>query len=1148
MAENNFVHLHCHSEYSLLDGAARVKGLVHRAAELGMPAVAITDHGSMFGVIDFYRAALEAGVKPILGCEVYVAPRSRLQKEARKDDFQYHLVLLAENETGYRNLMRLVSAGYLEGFYYKPRVDRELLEAHHEGIIALSACLAGEIPSLLLNGQVEQARETARYYRDLFSPDRFYLELHDHGMSEQKTVNKALIALAREENIPLVASNDVHYLSRSEATVHDVLLCIQTGKTVDETERMKFESHEFYFKTADDMAALFSEYPEALQNTLAIAERCLVTRDFNLRRLPEYSLPPGRDADSYLEELCAAGMKRRYSEVTAPMQERLDYELKVIEQMGFSHYFLIVWDLIEFSKKNGVLVGPGRGSAAGSLVAYSLGITNIDPLKYGLLFERFLNPERISMPDIDIDFCDDKRDRVLNYVCEKYGQERVAQIITFGTMAARAAVRDVGRALAIPYAEVDRIAKLIPNEPKMTIDKALKQSKELQSLVKEEHYRRLLDTSMAVEGMPRHASTHAAGVVIAGEPLVNDVPLYRAGDSGVVTQFPMGTLEDLGLLKMDFLGLKTLSIIGEALDNIERRQGLKIDIDEISPDDSATFVLLSQGETTGIFQLESVGMRSALRDLMPNKFEDIIAVVALYRPGPMEQIPTFVQSKHGRKEIRYAHPVLEPILNETYGVIVYQEQIMEIAARMAGFTLGQADLLRRAIGKKKKDILDEQRELFIEGCLKNGYNSDLAEDIYNLILKFADYGFNKSHAAAYALIAYQTAYLKTNYPVEFMAAIMTVYYANSDKIALYIADCRRMGIELLPPDINESENHFTVVGDKKIRFGLAAVKNVGQGAIDSIVAARQEKPFISLRDFASRVDLRLCNRKVLESLIKCGAFDSLGGHRAQYLAAVDDSLSQGQATQRERDNGQISMFSLMDSSVQEEMLHDTLHEIEPFNDRERLSLEKEILGLYISGHPLEPYRPILEGLKSMTRCAELGEVGDNKHVKVGGIIVEVSRYFTKKKQEMAFVRLEDLTGSVELVVFPDLYEKSGELLLEDSMVVVAGRTDVKEEEDIKILAEALSPLNRIQKYYRLVIGESHTQELLKNLKDTLTAENGEVPVCLYFEEDQKTLMLEENLWIRDHPSCLKRLENLLGPGSVKEQERGDHGLFGPEGY
>ncbi len=1131
---DNFVHLHCHSEYSLLDGAAKITEMVKRAAKLGMPALAVTDHGTMFGLVDFYREAIKAGIKPILGCEVYVSPRSRFKKEVKIDDSQYHMTLLAENNRGYRNLMRLVSSGFLEGFYYKPRVDRALLEECREGIIALSACLAGEIPTLILQGQVEKAYEAACYYRDMFGKENFFLELHDHGIPDQKKVNEVLLKISNDEGIPMVAANDVHYLSKEDAEVHDVLLCIQTGKTVDETERMQFESDQFYFKTAEEMKELFAEYPGALSNSLLIAERCNVEKDFSKRYLPEFHLPKQEDPDAYLRKICHDGIKKRYPEITPEIEKRLEYELQVIQQMDYAHYFLIIWDLIEYAKKEKIIVGPGRGSAAGSLVAYSLGITNIDPLKYSLLFERFLNPERISMPDIDIDFCDDRRDKILQYVCEKYGQERVAQIITFGTMAARAAVRDVGRALAVPYADVDKIAKLIPNEPKMTIEKALAQSKELQALYKEEHFRQLLDMSMAVEGMPRHASTHAAGVVIAEEPLINFVPLYKTTDNTIVTQFPMGTLEDLGLLKMDFLGLKTLSIIGEALENIEKRHGKSIYIDKIPLDDSKTFELLSRGETTGTFQLESSGMRSVLRELMPNKFEDIIAVVALYRPGPMEQIPVFVQSKHGKRQIKYAHPVLEPILNETYGVIVYQEQIMEIAARMAGFTLGQADLLRRAIGKKKMEILDEQRQLFINGCLENGYSEDLAAEIYDLILKFASYGFNKSHAAAYAMIAYQTAYLKANYPVEYMAALMTVYYSNSDKVALYIDDCKRMDIELLPPDINESETHFTPVGENRIRFGLAAVKNVGIGAIESIVRARQEKPYISMRDFSSRVDLRSCNRKVLESLVKCGAFDSLGGHRAQYLNILEDVLAQGQSVQRERENGQISMFSLMEDSVQEEFLTDKLNDIEPFSDKERLSLEKEMLGLYISGHPLESYRLILENIPNLTPCAELATAGDNRSVKVGGIIVAVRNFYTKKNKQMAFVKLEDLTGSVELVVFPDIFESHSGYLQEDSLLLVEGRTDLKEEEDVKILAESIKPLNREKKYYRLIISEEHNSTVLQDLKDTLVAENGEVPVCLFFKNDHKLLMLKEEYWIRDHPSTRRRIEALLGPEAVIE--------------
>ncbi|NLY39711.1 MAG: DNA polymerase III subunit alpha [Firmicutes bacterium] len=1131
-----FVHLHVHTEYSLLDGAARINQIIERAAALNMPAVAITDHGVMFGVVDFYRAAKGAGINPVIGCEVYVAPRSRLQKEPHLDDHQYHLVLLAENQTGYRNLMELVSAGYLEGFYYKPRVDRELLEKHAAGLIALSSCLAGEIPALLMRGELEKARAAARYYRDLFGPDNFYLELQNHRLPEQAAVNSRLKQLAREEGIPLVATNDVHYLKREDAAVHDVLLCVQTGKTVNDPERMKFETDEFYFKSAREMAALFPDCPEALENSVRIAERCHVDFSFEQIYLPLYELPEGKNEDEYLRELCLEGLQKRYPAVTAELTERLEYELAVIRQMGYSSYFLIVWDLIRFARQNNVPVGPGRGSAAGSLVAYCLMITDLEPMRYSLLFERFLNPERISMPDIDIDICDDKRDLILQYVQEKYGRDRVAQIITFGTMAARAVVRDVGRALGISYGEVDRIAKMIPAEPGMSIPKALEQSKELKEACQDERYKKLLDLSQALEGLPRHASIHAAGVVIGREPLVNFVPLFKTSDGTVVTQFPMGTLEALGLLKMDFLGLKTLNVIRETLDNIKRTHGRTIILEAIPLDDGATFELLSRGETTGIFQLESSGMRNVLRELQPNKLEDIIAVNALYRPGPMEQIPTFIASKHGKVPVHYQHPILEPILKETYGVIVYQEQIMEIAAKMAGFSLGQADLLRRAIGKKKEKILKEQQERFVQGCLKNGHSKKVAVGIYDLILKFASYGFNKSHAAAYALVAYQTAYLKANYPVEFMAAQMTVYYANSDKVALYIADCRRQGIEVLPPDINESETNFTVVAGNRIRFGLSAVKNVGLGAIESILAARREKPFRSLRDFCSRVDSRQCNRKVLESLIKCGAFDSLGGHRAQYLACLDEVLAQGHAAQRERENGQISMFSLMDESSREDLLQDQLPDLAPFTEKERLAMEKEMLGLYISGHPLEEYRPLMNQMSSLTECATLKEVGDNRKVTVGGIVTAARSLYTKKGKPMAFITLEDLTGSVEVIVFSDLYEKQTALFQEDSLLIIKGRTDIKEEEEPKIIAESATPLPREPKQLLLKLGDRRDLALLARLKQILLEEAGPMPVCLYFAREKKLILLPEKYWVRDDPECRRRLELLLGEDAVKLED------------
>ena len=1136
-----FVHLHVHTEYSLLDGAARIVKLVEKAQKLGMPAVAITDHGSMYGVIDFYKAAKQSGIKPILGCEVYVAPRSRFQKEPGRDDFKYHLVLLAKNLQGYRNLMKIVTAGYLEGFYYKPRVDRELLEKYNEGLIALSACMAGEIPELLLAGEEERALQAALWYRDTFGPGNFYLELQDHGLADQKELNQKLLKLGEKTGIPLVATNDVHYLERSDAAAHDVLLCIQTGKSVEDPNRLKFEGSEFYFKDAEEMKETFNTFPsEVLDNTLRIAAEVELDFSFDRMHLPPYDIPLSyRDAGEYLRALCYEGLAQKYPQVTTELKERLDYELDVINKMGFAGYFLIVWDFVRFAHKNGILVGPGRGSAAGSLVAYTLSITNIDPLRYGLLFERFLNPERVTMPDIDIDFCYERRDEVIRYVVEKYGEDRVAQIITFGTMAARLAVRDVGRALNISYGETDRIAKMIPFEPGMTIDRALEMNKELAELYKnEERIRLLVDTSRAVEGLPRHASTHAAGVVISGEPLVEHVPMQKTADNIVVTQFPMNILEELGLLKMDFLGLRTLTIMGEALRqiNIRRGENEKLRLENIPLDDARTYELLSQGETAGVFQLESSGMRSVLRDLRPGKFEDIIAVVALYRPGPMEQIPVFIESKHGQKPIKYLHPDLEQVLKETYGVIVYQEQIMEVAARMAGFTLGQADLLRRAIGKKKKEILDEQRLIFVQGVVKKGYPKKLGEDLYDLIVKFASYGFNKSHAAAYALIAYQTAYLKANYPLEFMAALLTGVMSSSEKVALYIADCRRQGIEILPPDVNESDVNFTVVGEKRIRFGLAAVKNVGRTAIETIIETREkEGKFTGLQDFCNKVDLRTCNRKVVESLIKSGAFDSLGGLRSQYLNIMDEALNKGHQLQKDRLNGQISMFSYLGDTASHVSASDDLPPIPEFSPKEKLLLEKEMVGLYISGHPLNQYSLIMENLRGVVSVAELSEVGDRRSVAVAGMISAVRTIYTKKGRPMSFLKLEDLTGEVEVVVFSDVHEKYQQDLQEDRVVLIRGSTDYKEEEEVKIICKDILffPVEPSQLFIRIE-GEKPLGELVA-LKDILSSYPGGTPVYLYFEKSGKLLLTGQECWVREDDELYRRIRELLGPDCLKSR-------------
>lgn len=1136
----NFVHLHVHTEYSLLDGAGRIKDLVNIAEKQGMSALAITDHGVMYGVVEFYMAAKKAGIKPIIGCEVYVAPRSRLDKEAQLDDYQYHLVLLARDNEGYANLIKLVSCGFIEGFYYKPRIDFELLELYSKGLIALSGCLAGEVPSLILKGKDEKAEQVASLYRSLFGKDGFYLELQDHKLPEQENLNRSLVKLARKLEISLVATNDIHYCRRSDAEIHDALLCVQTAKRVEDEDRLRFGSEEFYFKDASEMSALFKGIPEALKNTERIAEMCNVEFDFSSTHLPRYSLSPGSTAKEYLRSLCEEGLRKKYSQVTMELKERLDYELKIIDQMGYSSYFLIVWDFVRYALENGILVGPGRGSAAGSLVAYVLSITSIDPLRYGLLFERFLNPARVTMPDIDIDFCYENREKVINYVVEKYGSDHVAQIITFGTMAARGAVRDVGRVLNFAYGDVDRIAKLIPFELGMTIDKALEQSEELKDLRdKDDRCRRLLDMSRAVEGLPRHASTHAAGVVISKEPLVNYVPLQKmfqkGSDDVIVTQFPMGTLERLGLLKMDFLGLRTLTVMEETVKNVKRRIGKELSLTQLPLDDSKTFILLSQGEAAGVFQLESSGMRSVLKELKPNKFEDIIAVVALYRPGPMEQIPTFIKNKHNQELISYPHPDLKPILEETYGIMVYQEQIIQVAAKMAGFSLGRADLLRRAIGKKKKEILDEQRLLFVEGCINNGYDRRVADHLYDLILKFASYGFNKSHAAAYAMIAYQTAYLKANYPLEFMAALLTGSMSSSNKVALYIADCRRQGIKVLPPDVNESFENFTVTGENLIRFGLAAVKNVGLGAIRSIIEVREKQGrFKSLRDFCNKVSLRLCNKKALESLIKSGAFDFLGSGRARLLAILDKTVLGGQAFQKEKNSGQLSVFSLID--IKEEEPVDSLPDLPEFSAREMLAMEKDMLGLYISGHPLEQYAPVLERMPKLVRCRELIEKGDQSQATIGGVVQAVRVIYTKQGRQMAFLTIEDLTGTIEVIIFSNLYERYHESIKENKFLVIKGKVDIKEEDEAKLICERIIPLPEEPMQLFLKINGHCQFPTLMSIKELLQQAQGAVPVYLYFEKEKKMILTEAEYWATESADLIQNLEKLLGEGNVKLQE------------
>ena len=1146
----NFVHLHVHTEYSLLDGAAKIKDVVAKAKELGQPAIAITDHGTMYGVINFYKECIKQGIKPIIGCEVYVAAGSRFAKDGRKDDNSYHLVLLAKDNSGYKNLMKLVSLGFTEGFYYKPRIDMELLEKYNEGLICLSACLGGEIPQYIMQNRYEEAMECTQKLVNIFGKENFYLELQDHGIMEQKQVNPKLMELANKFDLKMVVTNDVHYTSREDSASHDVLLCIQTAKCIDDTDRMKFPNDEFYLKSRQELEQGFIHLQKALDNTVEIAEKCNVDFDFDTTHLPPYPVPDGETLDSYLLKLCEQGIRSHYSEITQEVQQRLELELNVIKKMGYSGYFLIVWDFIKFAKENDILVGPGRGSAAGSIVAYSLGITNIDPLKYDLLFERFLNPERVSMPDIDIDFCYERREEVISYVVEKYGEDKVAQIITFGTMAARAAVRDVGRALGIPYSDVDKIAKLIPTELNMTIDKALKIEPTLKRLYEEdETIKKLLDVSLSLEGMPRHSSTHAAGVVISKEPLTEYVPLQSV-ENGVVTQFPMGTLEDLGLLKMDFLGLRTLTIINNAVKIIEGVHGKKINIDKIPYDDEKTFELLTEGKTLGVFQLESSGMRNVLKELKPSKFEEIIAVVALYRPGPMEQIPTFIKSKHKQIPITYPHEKVKSVLEETYGIMVYQEQIMRVASDLAGFSLGQSDILRRAIGKKKSDVLAQQRKIFVSGCLNNGLDEKLAIHVYDLIVKFADYGFNKSHAAAYAVLAYQTAYLKANYPTEFLAAMLTGVMGTADKVALYIDDCRNLSKEVLPPDINESLKNFTVVDGDKIRFGLLAVKNVGNNIIDDIINERQENgQFKSMDDFVSRV--YNLNRRVIESLVKAGAFDTINPNRAQLLNCTDMIINYAEGIRKEKESGQMSMFDIFSETEEQKLV---LPELPEFSSKEQLALEKEALGLYISGHPLNDYLDIYT--KGVSNTLELKELPDNRRVKIAGTVSTCKKIFTKAGKPMAFIELEDMYGVVEVVVFTDQFEKHLPKLLGEEPIVVQGRVSIKEEEDPKIVCQEIYEItdnfgrgvyhNKEESNGNIVVRElgatidspkklflklAYNEELMAKINRMIEVAKGDSEAFFFLAESGKVIKIHGKVEITD--SLLQCLGELVGKENVK---------------
>lgn len=1168
---SGFIHLHVHTEYSLLDGAARINDVVRKAASLDMPALAMTDHGVLYGAVDFYKRCRDEGIKPILGCEVYVAPRTIRDRTPKVDDNLYHLVLLAENKTGWQNLIKLVSLSFTDGFYYKPRVDKEVLARHSKGLIALSGCVAGEVPTHILNDNPKQAREVAATYLDIFGRGNYFLEIQDHGMPEQRKVNREMAKIAREMEIPLVASNDVHYVEKEHAQIQDVLLCIQTGKTIDDEDRMKFDSQELYFKSAQEMSALFAELPSALANTVEIADRCNVELEFGRLHLPDYRVPDGHTAESYLRELCWRGVKWRYGFTfdcqtvkkhsgserielqpgCKTVKKRLEYELSIIEKMGYAEYFLIVWDFINFARKERILVGPGRGSAAGSLVAYCLGITNIDPLRYGLLFERFLNPERVSMPDIDVDFCFERRGEVINYIIDKYGEDKVAQIITFGTMAARAAIRDVGRVLNMPYSEVDKVAKLVPLEIGMTIEKALSTSQELSELrEKDPQVKKLIDMAAGIEGMPRHASTHAAGVVIARKPLINYVPLYRVSENkgtgyrssnGVLdvqgrttittTQFAKEQVEELGLLKMDLLGLRTLTVLGEAVRLVKESTGEEINIDEIPLDDDRTYEMLCRGEGVGVFQLESSGMRTLLRDLKPETFEDIIALVALYRPGPLGSgmVDDFVKSKHGQKKVTYLHPKLEPILKDTYGVILYQEQVMRIASDLAGFTLGEADLLRRAMGKKKPEIIAGLREQFIQGAEKNNVEGSIAGKIFDLMEYFAGYGFNKSHSAAYAMVAYQTAYMKANYPHQYMAALLTSVQDNTDKVVVYVAECKRMGIEVLPPDVNESVQNFVVVGDK-IRFGLAAVKNVGLGAVEAIIKARkQDGPFKSYDDFCSRLDTRVVNRRVMEGLIRGGAFDTLGYKRAQLMAALEEGLEVAHQAQKERESGQLSLLDLCADSLRE-VFKINIPEVEEYPKEKLLAMEKETLGLYISGHPLDKYRNILEDFVSCY-AMDISGVAEQTEVTLGGIISAVKKISTRKGDPMAFVTLEDPTGSVETVVFPDTYAKSGYILEIDTPVLLRGRVSGSGDE-AKVIAQELCTLEDAGRELFLRFTRI-TPDIVSYVRQVLRRYRGFSPVYLYFPRENRLAKAGDEFRVNLDSAAVNELQRILGIDNVK---------------
>lgn len=1144
-----FTHLHVHTEYSLLDGSSKIKELAVRAKELGMDSMAITDHGAMYGVIDFYRAAREAGIKPILGCEVYVAPGSRFDREnVHGEDRYYHLVLLAENNEGYQNLMKIVSKGYVDGFYYKPRVDMEVLKTYHKGIIALSACLAGEVPRFLARGLYEEAKEAVLKYQEIFGRGNYFLELQDHGIPMQRQVNQGIIRLSRELDIPLAATNDCHYINAEDWEAHDILLCIQTGKKVADENRMRYEGGQYYVKSEEEMRELFSYIPEAIDNTAKIAERCNVEIEFGVTKLPRYEVPEGYDSWGYLNHLCSEGFKERYPEDDGTLKERLEYELGVIKSMGYVDYFLIVWDFINFARSHGIAVGPGRGSAAGSIVSYCLKITNIDPIRYQLLFERFLNPERVSMPDIDVDFCYERRQEVIDYVVEKYGKDQVAQIVTFGTLAARGVIRDVGRVMDLPYSLCDQVSKMVPAELNITLDLALKKNPELKGLYDtDEQVHKLIDMSRRLEGLPRHTSMHAAGVVISRTNIDEYVPLSRGSDGTITTQFTMTTLEELGLLKMDFLGLRTLTVLQDAVAMIQKDHGVKLDLDHIDFNDKKVMESIGTGKDDGVFQLESGGMKSFMKELKPESLEDIIAGISLYRPGPMDFIPKYLKGKNDPAAITYTCPQLEHILKPTYGCIVYQEQVMQIVRDLAGYTLGRSDLVRRAMSKKKADVMARERKNFVygneeegvKGCAANGIDEKTANQIFDDMTDFAKYAFNKSHAAAYAVVAYQTAYLKYYYPREFMAALMTSIMDNVTKVSEYILACRNMGIGILPPDINEGVSGFSVSGNS-IRYGLSAIKSVGRAVVDVIISERETGgPFSTLEDFVSRMSNREVNKRTLESFIKSGSLDSLPGTRKQKLYVSSELLENKAREKKTVMEGQMSFFDIAPEEDKGNF-QVSFRDVGEFDKETLLAFEKETLGIYVSGHPMEAYQELWQkNVTARTSDFIVDEDGhtvveDNSIVVVGGMITAKKVKTTRTSQLMAFVSLEDMVGTVEALVFPKIYEKNKQYLTEDSKVFLRGRASIGDDPVGKLVCEEVIPFSAIPNELWL---QFEDQEFYERTVDSVMAvlreSEGKDRVVMYLKKERKLRRLSPSWAINAQGRLLEELYTLLGEKNVK---------------